>query len=97
MTHMRDAIRSVGATEKNFLPLWMRSGQETNSGELGFVNAIPLCFCKEGKSKIIKNNIKQYNIDFTQFDLDIDRYVIDSTEGNSDSQYIVFANYKFNV
>jgi hypothetical protein len=23
--------------------------------------------------------------------------VIDSTEGNSDSQYIVFANYKFNV
>ena len=97
MTHMRDAIRSVGATEKNFLPLWMRSGQETESGELGFVNAIPLCFCKEGKAKIIKNNIEQYNIDFKQFDLDIDRYVIDSTEGNSDSQYIVFANYKFNV
>jgi hypothetical protein len=97
LTHMRDAIRSVGATEKNFLPLWMRSGQETESGELGFVNAIPLCFCKEGTAKIIQNNIKQYDIDFNQFELDIDRYVIDSTEGNSDSQYILFANYKFNI
>ena len=97
MTHMRDSIRSLGETEKNFLPLWMRSSQEDVVGELGFVNAIPLCYCKPGKSKIIQNRIKAKNINFNQFELDIDRYLIDSTEGNSEEQYIVFANYKFNA
>lgn len=97
MTHMRDSIRSLGETEKNFLPLWMRSSQEDAVGELGFVNAIPLCYCKPGKSKIIQNRIKAKNINFNQFELDIDRYLIDSTEGNSEEQYIVFANYKFNA
>ena len=97
MTHMRDSIRGLGETEKNFLPLWMRSSQEDAVGEIGFVNAIPLCYCKPGKGKIIQNRIKAKNINFNQFELDIDRYLIDSTEGNSEEQYIVFANYKFNA
>jgi hypothetical protein len=97
ITHMRDAIRGVGATEKNFLPLWMRSSQEDAVGELGFVNAIPLCYCKPGTAKVIANTIDFKNINFKQFELDIDRYIIDSTEGVSEEQYILFANYEFNV
>tara|TARA_R110002153_G_scaffold32681_2_gene98959 strand:- start:2309 stop:5041 length:2733 start_codon:yes stop_codon:yes gene_type:complete len=97
MTHMRDAIRGVGVTEKNFLPLWMRSSQENVPGELGFVNAIPLCYCKPGTAKIIANTIEFNNINFKQFELDIDRYLIDSTEGVSEEQYILFANYEFNI
>jgi len=38
-----------------------------------------------------------FNIDFTEYDLDIDRVIIDSSEGVSDEQYIVFANYEYNV
>ena len=97
MTHMRDAIRGVGATEKNFLPLWMRSSQDDAVGELGFVNAIPLCYCKPGTAKVIANTIDFKNINFKQYELDIDRYIIDSTEGVSEEQYILFANYEFNV
>ena len=66
-------------------------------GELGFVNAIPLCYCKPGTAKIIANTIEFNNINFKQFELDIDRYLIDSTEGVSEEQYILFANYEFNI
>ena len=97
MTHMRDAIKSIGETEKNFLPLWMRSSQEDSVTELGFVNAIPLCYCKPGTAKIIANTIDFYNIDFNQFELDIDRYIVDNAEGASQEQYVLFANYEFNT
>ena len=97
MTHMRAAIKSIGETEKNFLPLWMRSSQTDSVTELGFVNAIPLCYCKPGTANIIANTIDFYNIDFKQYELDIDRYLIDNAEGNSQEQYILFANYEFNT
>ena len=97
MTHMRDAIKGIGETEKNFLPLWMRSSQEDSITELGFVNAIPLCYCKPGTAKIIANTIDFYNINFKQYELDIDRYVIDNSEGTSQEQYVLFANYRFNT
>jgi hypothetical protein len=97
MTHMRAAIKDIGETEKNFLPLWMRSSQEDTITELGFVNAIPLCYCKPGTAKIIANTIDYLNIDFSRYELDIDRYLIDNAEGNSQEQYILFANYEFNA
>lgn len=97
ISHMRDAIKSLGETERNFLPLWMRTAQSDSVNELGFVNAIPLVYCKPGTSQIIKNTIDYYNPNFTQYDFDMDRYIIDSTTGNSNEQYILFANYKFNI
>ena len=97
ISHMRDAIRSLGETERNYLPLWMRTPQSANVNELGFTNAIPLVFTKPGKSQIVKNNIAFFNIDFTQYDFDMDRYIIDSTTGESNEQYILFANYSFNI
>ena len=97
MTHMRDAIKDIGKTEKNFLPLWMRSAQEDTVTELGFVNAIPLCYCKPGTAKIIANTIDFLKIDFSQYELDIDRHLIDNAEGNSQEQYILFANYGVNA
>ena len=97
LTHMRDNLKDIGETEKNFLPLWMRSAQEDTVTELGFVNAIPLCYCKPGTAKIIKNIIDYNDIDFKQYELDVDRYVIDNSEGVSQEQYVVFANYEFNT
>lgn len=97
ISHMRDAIRSIGETDRNFLPLWMRTAQVDSVNELGFVNAIPLVYCKPGTSAIIKNRLDFEKLDFTQFEFDMDRYTIDSTTGNSNEQYILFANYKFNI
>ena len=95
--HMRDAILTVGETEKNFLPLWMRTPQNNSVKELGYVLALPLVYCKPGTSDAIKNSIEFSKFDFKQFQLDIDRYVIDSSKGNSNDQYIVFGNYRYNI
>ena len=95
--HMREAILSLGETEKNFLPLWMRTPQGNTPKELGYVLAVPLVFCKPGTADGIKNSIEFSKFNFTDFQLDIDRYVIDSTTGNSNEQYIVFGNYEYNV
>ena len=97
ISHMRDAIRDIGVTEGNYLPLWMRTAQTGSVNQLGFVNAVPLVYCKPGTSAIIKNTLEFNKIDFTQYNFDIDRYVIDSTIGNSDEQYLLFANYQHNI
>lgn len=97
LTHLKDNIRAVGATEKNYMPLWMRSSQQGQIAELGMVNAIPLCYCKVGTSTLIANNLKLKKIDFSVYNIDIDRVIIDSSQGVSNEQYIVFANYEYNL
>ena len=97
ITNMRDNIRSVGKTELNFLPLWMRTSQPGAIETLGYVKAIPLCYVKPGNSTQIINALNSANIKFNQFDFDVDRYVIDSTTGNSNEQYLLFHNYEYNV
>ena len=97
ITNMRNRIKQVGDTEREFLPLWMRTQQTLGQGTLGFVPAVPLCYCKPGTSADILLNIKNSGFDFKILDFDIDRYIIDSTKGNSEEQYIVFGNYQYNV
>ena len=97
ITNMRDNLRTVGTTEANFLPLWMSTAQTNTVEELGYVTAIPLCYCKPGTSAQILLNIKNNGFNFSQLDFEIDRYVIDNTTGNSNEQYIPFGNYSFNV
>ena len=88
----RKRIKQIGLTERNYLPLWMRTIQDGSVQELGFVKAIPLCFCKPGRSTDILLNIKNNNFDFKQLDYVIDRYTIDSVTGYSADKYIVFRN-----
>lgn len=95
--NLRDNIRALGETEINFLPLWMRTAQPGEISTLGYTKAVPLCYCKPGTSKEILTAIKNNNIDFSIFNFDIDRLIIDSTQGNSEEQYILFANYRFNA
>jgi hypothetical protein len=97
ITNMRDNIRPIGRTERNFVPLWMRSSQEGSVNELGFTPALILCYCKPGTSEIVKSAIKASGFNFSQFDLDIDRYIIDNTLISSQPQYLLFANYQFNI
>ena len=96
--NMRDQIETVGEKERLYLPLWMRTPQgSTFPQELDYVTAIPLCFCKPGTADDILLNIKNSGFDVTNINFDIDRYIIDQTTGNSTEQYILFANYQFNV
>jgi hypothetical protein len=94
---MRDNIRPLGRTERNFVPLWMRSSQQSSVDELGYTPSLVLCYCKPGTSQIIQSAIKASDFDFSQFDLDMDRYIIDNTLVSSKPQYLLFANYQHNI
>jgi len=97
ITNMRDRIRAVGSNLREFYPLWMRTSQTVGQAELGFKLAVPLCYCRPGEADSIILNINNSNFNFKQLDIEIERYNIDSTDGNSNEQYIPFANYQFNV
>ena len=97
ITNMRDRIQDIGVTDGNFLPLWMRTPQENNIEALGYTPAVVLSYCKPGTANDILLNIKNSDFDFSKINFTVDRYIIDSTKGNSNEQYILFANYDFNI
>lgn len=97
ITNMRKRLAEVGVSDGNFLPLWMRTPQENSIEELGYITSVPLCYCKPGDSAQIIINIKNSGFNFSNLEFEVDRYVIDSTKGNSEEQYILFANYEFNI
>lgn len=94
--HMRDNIETVGKKERNYLPLWMRTPQN-GFQELDYVTAIPVCYCKPGTSADILANIKNNGFDPKNINYDIDRYIVKQTEGVQQEQFILFANYQFNI
>ena len=97
VSNMRDNIKKIGTTDISYLPLWMQTSQIGNVNILGYTKAIPLCYCKPGKSVEVLQALTKANITFNQFNFDIDRYVVDQTLGNSAEQYILFHNYAVNV
>jgi hypothetical protein len=95
--NMRNNISQIGESSRDFLPLWMRTPQTGSLSDLDYVFAIPLVYTLPGYGEIVKANIENQGFDFRTIDYDIDRYIIDTTTGNSNEQYILFANYSFNV
>jgi len=100
-TNMREQLEKIGKSQRQYLPLWMRTGQDGSISELDYVTAIPLAYCKEGQAKIVQQNVKNAlangEFDFKQINFDVDRYIVDSATGIQDERYIVFPNYIFNV
>jgi len=94
--NMRSNIKAIGKNERNYLPLWMRTPQ-TGFQELDYVSAIPIVYCKPGTADDVILNIKYSGFDFHDLDFDIDRYIVQRTDDNRQEQYILFANYQFNV
>lgn len=101
--NMRQNIKNIvtsdrrAVSNRDFLPLWMRTPQEGSLTELGYVLALPVAYTKPGQSQTIKENIENSQFDFKLIDFDIDRYIIDTTKDLNQEQYILFANYQFNV
>ncbi len=99
-TNMREEIEKLGKTQRDYLPLWMRTGQNGSIKELGYITAIPLAYCKPGRSADVLLNVQNAlangEFDFKDIDLDVDRYILDGSLNNEADQYIVFANYQFN-
>lgn len=92
-----DANGDAILTERNYLPLWMRTIQPDSKEELGYALAVPLCFCKTGEADTIMLNIKFSGFDFKVLDYTIDRYTIDSVAGETGDKYLVFRNDRITV
>ena len=97
ISNMRDNIKSLGETEGGLLPLWMKTAQGDGLSALGYVTAVPLCYCKPGTSESIALAIKNSGFDIQNINFEIDRYIIQGTQGNSDDQYVLFPNYQYNI
>jgi hypothetical protein len=87
---MRERVRGVGDSDREFLPLWMRSIQDAASFEPGYVKALPLCYSKPGTAVNIMARIKAANFDFKLIDFVADRYIIDILDGEIEDKYLAF-------
>ena len=76
VANMRSRIKSLGHKEYTYLPLWMRTTQEDGSAPLGYVMAVPICYCKPGTSARLKKRIEDKQIEFKNIQFTMDRYAI---------------------
>ena len=72
----------------------MRSIQEDQFAEPGFVSALPLCFAKPDTGDDIILNIKKNGFDFKILDFEVDRYIIDSLDGELEDKYLAFPTFE---
>ena len=97
ITNWQTRLSGVGSTERNYLPLWMRSIPVGEKQQLGYTLSIPLCFCKPGTADTIILNIKYSGFDFKIIDYTVDRFIIDNVTGYSGDKYLVFKNDRITV
>ena len=88
--NMRNRIKSIGERDREFLPLWMRSIQDSGTFELGFTKALVLCYVKPGKSVSTMAKIKASGFDFKNIDFVADRFIIDIIDGEIQDKYLSF-------
>ena len=76
VANMRSRMKSLGNKEYTYLPLWMRTTQAGALAPLGYVMAVPICYCKPGTSARLKKRIEDKNIEFKNIQFTMDRYAV---------------------
>tara|TARA_E500000178_G_scaffold325475_1_gene352859 strand:+ start:705 stop:3239 length:2535 start_codon:yes stop_codon:yes gene_type:complete len=92
--NMRKRISEIGERDREFLPLWMRSIQQTSTYELGFTKALVLCYANPNRADSIISRIKSSGFDFKTIDFTADRYIIDILNGQIQDTYVQFPQDK---
>jgi hypothetical protein len=80
VANMRSRMKSLGHKEWDFLPLWMKTTQSGDLAPLGYVKAVPICYCKPGTSALIKKRIDDKNLKFKDIKFIIDRYTVSKSK-----------------
>ncbi len=80
IANMRSRMKELGHKEWTHLPLWMRSIQSDGKAPLGFVMAVPICYCLPGTSALVKKRIEDKNLKFKNIQFTIDRYQISNSK-----------------
>jgi hypothetical protein len=82
VANMRSRMKSLGHKEWTYLPQWMRTTQVGQKAPLGYVMAVPICYCKEGTSALIKKRITDKSLEFKNISFIIDRYTVSKSKVN---------------
>ena len=80
VANMRSRMKSLGHKEWDYLPLWMKTTQTGDLAPLGYVKAVPICFCKPGTSALVQKRIKDKGLTFKNISFIIDRYQISKSK-----------------
>ena len=88
--NMRSRIADIGDRDRELLPLWMRSIQDTASFETGYVKSLVLCYAKPGRSEAVMARIRAADFDFKMINFTADRYIIDILDGEIEDKYLAF-------
>ena len=80
VANMRSRMKSLGHKEYDYLPLWMKTTQSGDLAPLGFVKAVPICYCKPGKSGLVKKRIEEKKLEFKNIAFTVDRYVVSKSK-----------------
>jgi hypothetical protein len=80
VANMRSRMKSLGHKEWDYLPLWMKTTQAGDLAPLGYVTAVPICYCKPGTSALIKKRIEDKELKFKNIAFTIDRYVVSKSK-----------------
>jgi len=85
VANMRSRMKSLGHKEYDYLPLWMKTTQEGELSPLGYVMAVPVCYCKPGTSALVKKRIEDKGLDYKNIAFTIDRYVVSKSKVATDT------------
>ena len=78
------------STDEYSMPLFMRTAQVGDYKPAGYMHVLPLCYVLPGEGQKIVSRIRLSGFDFKQFDMDIDRLILDETLDNSTAKYLIF-------
>jgi hypothetical protein len=87
LKNMRARLDDVGQVTGEFLPMWMRSTQDSGNA-LGWIPAVPLAYCKPGTSAQIKYNVENNGINIKSMPFEFRDLTIDNHLGTTFDQTI---------
>src|SRR5210317_1112144 len=80
VANMRTRMKSLGHKEWDYLPLWMKTTQVGGLAPLGYVTAVPICYCKPGTAALVKKRIEDKQLQFKNIAFTVDRYVVSKSK-----------------
>ncbi len=80
VANMRSRMKSLGHKEWDHLPLWMKTTQSGDLAPLGYIMAVPICYCKPGQSALVKKRIQDKKLEFKNIKFIIDRYIVNKSK-----------------
>ena len=83
VANMRSRMKTLGHKEWDYLPLWMKTTQAGDKAPLGYVMAVPICYCKPGTAGLVKKRIQDKALKFNNISFIIDRYTVGNNKISS--------------